>query len=217
MIISDSFNMNMIPESIVNDVILVDNILDSADVLSVTPIPPGLNLFTGPMQNNFSQKSLSAENIMSYLKQNKTQWNVIDATDKKSTCWQHFGFPVFKVGDKKQVFDQFVSCKNCFITYAYSSSTRNMNKHIQICDASNGNQTRLSYKTTNNSTRLVRNSSSSLVVGNNKILDSHRKSMKNLLAEWICSNLRPFSIVEDAGLTAIIDEAIRIGIQSSII
>ncbi|CAF4523470.1 unnamed protein product, partial [Rotaria magnacalcarata] len=35
--------------------------------------------------------------------------------------------------------------------------------------------------------------------------------MANLLNEWICSNIRPLSIVEDTGFKKIIEEAALIG------
>ena len=35
--------------------------------------------------------------------------------------------------------------------------------------------------------------------------------MISLLVEWICSNIRPISIVEDAGLKKLIEEAIHLG------
>ncbi len=37
--------------------------------------------------------------------------------------------------------------------------------------------------------------------------------IKNLLAEWVCMDIRPFSIVNDDGLKSIIQECILLGVS----
>jgi hypothetical protein len=155
-------------------------------------------------------QSLSAENIALKLKLNKKDWIIIDVKDKKADCWRCFGLPARKVNEtKNEIYDKFVSCKYCYATYSYSSSTRNMNKHIDICVGFNPNQTHFTTSTEINSIQLTKPSISS--PSNHKNVEPYKEKMKNLLSEWVCSNIRPLSIVEDAGLIKIIEEAIRIG------
>jgi len=129
---------------------------------------------------------------------------------KKSDCWQCFGIPARKLDAKNnEIYDKFVSCKYCYATYTYSSSTRNMNKHMQICDGFNPNQTHFTTSTEINPLKLINTSTSPS--SSKKSLESHKQKLKSLLGEWICSNIRPLSIVEDTGLKKIIEEATHIG------
>jgi hypothetical protein len=84
-----------------------------------------------------------------------------------------------------------------------------MNKHMQICDGFNPNQTHFTTSTGINPLKLINTSTSPS--SSKKSLESHKQKLKSLLGEWICSNIRPLSIVEDTGLKKIIEEATRIG------
>ncbi|CAF1295234.1 unnamed protein product [Rotaria sordida] len=150
-------------------------------------------------------QSLYADKISSNLKLNKKNWMIVDVKDKKSDRWKCFGIPARKIDEEKsELFEKFVSCKHCYITYSYSSSTRNMNKHIRICNGFNYTQIHFITSTESNSLQLINTSTSS------PLISSHSSSSNNK-TEWICSNARPLSIVEDTGLKNIIEEAIRIG------
>lgn len=157
-------------------------------------------------------KNLSPENIMTNLKFNKNRWSIIDVSNKKSNCWKCFGIPTFKNDNGNiEIFDKFVSCKYCLITYSYSSSTRNMIKHAELCDGFNPKQTRFTTSTQNNSSPVFPLSTSPCSPSTNKKLEPHRQRMTSLLAEWVCSNIRPLSIVEDSGFKKLIEQAIHIG------
>jgi hypothetical protein len=45
-----------------------------------------------------------------------------------------------------------------------------------------------------------------------KANDKQKSSFVTLLSDWICSNTRPISIVEDDGLTDVLDYCIQTGI-----
>lgn len=164
-----------------------------------------------------SSHTLSAENIITNLKYNKKNWTIVDVKKKKSECWKCFGIPAFKSDNgNAEMFDKFVSCKYCYTTYAYSSSTRNMIKHTETCDGFNPKQVHFTKTTEGDSSQGIQlsNQSSSSPGSsptNNKKLDSHKHKMNNLLVEWICSSIRPLNIVEDAGFKKLIEEAIHIG------
>jgi hypothetical protein len=162
--------------------------------------------------SRYSQ-NLSAENIMTNLKFNKKNWIIVDVKNKKSDCWKCFGIPALKNNNgNTEMFDKFVSCKYCLTTYSYSSSTRNMIKHAEACDGFNPKQVHFAKSTESDSSQVVQVSTpSGSSSANNKKLESHRQRMKSLLVEWVCSNIRPLSIVEDTGFKKLIEEAVHIG------
>lgn len=84
-----------------------------------------------------------------------------------------------------------------------------MNKHMEMCDSYRPDQTRL--VSSESSSRQLQLSTSSKCFKTDKSIDCHKEKMKSLLAEWICSNIRPISIVEDSGFKQLIQEAIKIG------
>ena len=80
-----------------------------------------------------SNENYTPEKIQHLLKHNKTQYIVLDnsANKNSSICWRAFGFSVnLDVNGVQQKIIDFVSCKNCFITYSYiSNSTTFLKKH----------------------------------------------------------------------------------------
>ncbi|CAF1154087.1 unnamed protein product [Rotaria sordida] len=67
-----------------------------------------------------------------------------------------------------------------------------MNKHIRICSGFNSSQTHFITSTETNYLQLINTSTSSPLI-------SSSSSSSNNKTEWICSNARPLSIVEDTG------------------
>ncbi|CAF1564148.1 unnamed protein product [Rotaria magnacalcarata] len=206
--------MNISPSLNIHDVIGLDSSSNPTDLqrIASSPCSPSSSSSSSTSSSNIPRSfpHLSAESITSNLKFCKKDWIIVDKKDKKSGCWKCFGIPARKLdGKKNEIYDKFVSCKHCYVTYTYSSSTRNMNKHMQIYDGFNPNQTHFITSTGINPLQLIKKSTSSS--SSNKNLASHKQKMANLLNEWICSNIRPLSIVEDTGFKKIIEEAALIG------
>jgi hypothetical protein len=142
----------------------------------------------------------------------KTKWDryiIIENTGKHtSDCWSSFGFPaiVTRNGDRHRI-EGFASCRKCFSTYSYhSNSTRWLNKHD--CEASKERK-KLSEANANLSTQ--RRLTSFFSAKPLSLKASEILKIKDLQAEWVCKNIRPFSIVEDNGLRRLIQECISIG------
>ncbi|CAF1946674.1 unnamed protein product [Rotaria magnacalcarata] len=187
--------MNISPSLNIHDVIDLDSSSNPTDLQGIASSPCS--------PSSSSSSSTSSSNI-------PRSFPHLSAENKKSGCWKCFGIPARKLdGKKNEIYDKFVSCKHCYVTYTYSSSTRNMNKHMQIYDGFNPNQTHFITSTGINPLQLIKKSTSSS--SSNKNLGSHKQKMANLLNEWICSNIRPLSIVEDTGFKKIIEEAALIG------
>ena len=167
-----------------------------------------------PSSITSSDEKYTREKIQHLLKHNKTQYVVLanSTNNSSSICWRLFGFPAkLDMTSVPQKIKNFVSCKNCFITYSYvSNSTTFLKKHS--CQSS-GRQ----INSTSSSTHTHTSSSSQSLItayGHPKTVrlhDSHSKEMKDLVARWICKDMRPFAIVDDAGFREIAQRCVSIG------
>ncbi len=84
--------------------------------------------FSNYMSNSSIEK-YTKESIMLALKYKKNEYTIID---KKSNamCWSTFGLPAKIVGpDSYEIIQKFASCKTCFQTYSYSSTTSTLSNH----------------------------------------------------------------------------------------
>ena len=133
----------------------------------------------------------------------------MDNTGKHfSDCWDLFGFPavIDDNGDPQRI-DGFVSCRKCFTTYSFkSNSTLLLKQHD--CEISKERNKRL---LANGSPSTQQSLSSFYPTQSATLKPSEIMKIKDLQAEWICQNIRPFSIVEDNGLRRLIQECISIG------
>ena len=102
----------------------------------------------------------------------------------------------------------FIACKECKTVYRYSSRTSsdkikqhkcylNSNKQPNTTNSSSESQSNVKFRQSvllNHSFKFISNNDS----------DKNIKLMcSDLMIKWICSNLRPFSVVEDSGLQEI--------------
>lgn len=157
---------------------------------------------------------MTCKKIMFMLKNDKNNLKIIEHSKKHtSNCWSRFGFPAVVDADGKIVkkFNDFVSCKTCFITYSFkSNSTSAMNKHkcedSFICSSTTQRNKPQSLK----QSKIITYSSKTL--RSIKLEDHEKNRIKKLLVEWICTDIRPFSVINDAGLRLLIQECIHLGI-----
>ncbi|CAF4549315.1 unnamed protein product, partial [Rotaria sp. Silwood2] len=165
-----------------------------------------VELSTSSPRNSVKLKSTQ---VQSMLRTNPYKYTIIENTGKrKSDCWSSFGFPaIIKKNSDPQRIDGFVSCKKCFTTYSFmSNSTRMLNQHN--CESSKERNIILEANGTSPTqgrlTSFFRTKQASLK-------ESEIMKIKDLQVEWICRNIRPFSIVEDNGLRRLIQECDRYG------
>jgi hypothetical protein len=174
-------------------------------------IPRNSNIFlvnSSPFSPRNSNK-LTCTEIQSNLKTKPNEYVIIENTGKHtSDCWTLFGFPAIinSNGDSERI-NGFVSCRKCFSTYSFTSnSTRFLNHHD--CEASKERGKKLAANGTPPTQRRLTAFYPAQPVN---LKASEIMKIKNLQAEWICQNIRPFSIVEDKGLRRLIQECISIG------
>lgn len=158
---------------------------------------------------------MTCTKIILMLKNEKSNLKIINRSKKHtSNCWTRFGFPAAVDANGKIVkkFNDFVSCKSCFMTYSFkSNSTSLMNKHN--CEDSGST---FSSTTQRNKPRSMKQSKiipySSKTPRSIKLEEYERNRIKKLLAEWVCTDIRPFSVINDDGLRSLIQECILLGI-----
>ncbi|CAF1203970.1 unnamed protein product [Rotaria sordida] len=78
--------MNISPLSNVNDVIDLDSSTDSSDIQQTT-----FSISSDLSNVPHIVPHISAENIITNLKFNKSNWFVVYVTYKESNCWKCFG------------------------------------------------------------------------------------------------------------------------------
>ncbi|CAF4198612.1 unnamed protein product [Rotaria sp. Silwood2] len=113
--------------------------------------------------------------ISANLKLNKKKLGDLYVKDKKSDCWKCFGISARKLDEEKsELFEKFASCKHCYITYSYLSSTRKMNKHIRICSGFNSIQTQFIISAEINSLQSITTSTSSPLISSSSSYSNNK-------------------------------------------
>jgi len=166
---------------------------------------------------NTDESSSSAE--MTYKKIHfmlKNSLKIVSYSKKHtSNCWTRFSFPAVLDDNDKIVkkFNDFVSCKNCFVTYSFkSNSTSQINKHK--CDDSS---LVCSSTSSQNKPQSLKQSKitpySSKTPQSIKLEECEKNRTKKLLVDWVCTDIRPFSVINDHGLRSLVQECILLGIS----
>jgi hypothetical protein len=159
---------------------------------------------------------MTCKKIQNLLKRKDKTLTIIDNTKKHSaSCWDRYGFPATVDQNNMVVskLDNFVSCKKCYVTYSFNSnSTTQMNKHncenLTALSSSKNSQTTVSSSFQQTKIDLF----TSIRPGSVKLNQTEKKKLKDLLVEWTCMDIRPFSIVNDHGLKCLVQECISLGI-----
>jgi hypothetical protein len=164
----------------------IDNEHNTEDILVVAP---------DKVNNCLLETEMTCEKFHTLLKK-KTLIIVNPSKTHTADCWKHFGFPssLGQDGNVVKKFENSVSCRNCFTTYSFkSNSTSLMNRHKCV----NSSSTSSSKTAENNSSSLKQSkivsyaSKSPQAV---KLKECEKSKIKKLQVEWVCANIRPFSV-----------------------
>ncbi|CAF1176026.1 unnamed protein product [Rotaria sordida] len=172
----------------------------------------------------FDEDTLDSEKIKHLLCSDSNKYIVIENKLSKPcpSWWKIFGFPAILDENKKyrRIF-AYVSCFKCFQTFIYSSKsgTTRLKEHEIKCIKSNSSSSSsssisISSEVINQSDALLSAQSTLAQHGFKKSLKLSEKdieNMKKLSAQWMCENIRPFSVIEDSGFRAVSQELICIG------
>jgi len=182
-----------------------DNENDTGEILVVAP---------DRVNNSLLDTEMTCEKICQLLKKKKSLIIVNPSKNHTADCWKCFGFPavVDQNSNIMKQFDTFVACRYCFTTYSFkSNSTSLMNKH----KCPNSSTLSSSTNIQNNSQPLKQSKVVSYVSKSPqsvKLKETEKIKIKNLQVEWACSDIRPFSIMDDNGLRSLVQECIALGI-----
>ena len=133
-----------------------------------------------------------------------------------------FGFPaVLDENERYQRIVGYVSCFKCFQTFIYSSKsgTTRLKEHENRCVKNSSSSSSPSstsiFSEPNDQSDTLSSVQSTLADHGfkkcSKISEKDIDHMKTLSAQWICKDLRPFSVIDDSGFRSIAQELIRIG------
>jgi hypothetical protein len=157
-----------------------------------------------------SKNEYTTDRILYRLQHDKANYKIIsnDASGLKSKCWNVFGFPTRKNenGDFHRIIG-FVSCQQCYRTFSYTQTTGTRHLNTHVCVINFQPKSTLSAQIISQTT--LDNISKSLKQV--KLCDKEKNKFKDLMANWICPDMRPFTVIEDVGLRDIFQELICLG------
>ena len=204
---------------------LPSNALDSSDCFCVVETSSNVgenrsrndsSVSTGSSTLSSSSREIDydSEQIKNCLLNQTNKYQIIKNESSASALWwRAFGSPArFDADNILRKIPGFISCLKCMHTQAYGSSsgTKRFQQHADKC-----------FLLSSSTTPAESRAESSMVtqrtleqVGFNKSVNIHQKDIikiKDLSAEWICGDLRPFSILDDPGFRNLAQECVRLG------
>ena len=167
----------------------------------------------------------TTEQITKFLKRKNDEYCIVDNEGGSSQIWKSFGLPakMNELGHLK-IISGFASCEECQLTYIFDSSkggTSTLQRHICADKKTNSNtltkskSRSLSCSASATSSVIEINDTNTLfnfgikrqITRTTKEVDT----LKALMVQWICTSLRPVSIVEDQGLINLLQAAVTLG------
>ena len=156
----------------------------------------------------------TAEKIKNLLLYQKQKYQIVkNSSSTTAQWWRAFGYP--SQMDENNILRKipgFISCLKCMHTmvHKHSTGTIRFKEHADKCFP----LSKSSVSTSLDGEPSSVTQASLDQMGFNKPVKLAEKDVlkiKNLSAEWICGDLRPFSIVDDPGLRNLAQECIRLG------
>ena len=157
------------------------------------------------------KQSFTASSIENLLKRKDSikRFIVIENNLKKnsSTAWSTFGFPAQQIEDGAyERIHGFASCFQCKTTYTFQSDGSGSTKHLlrhrcskpeSLSEGSQRGPLHMLFKSRQKAAAAINSKDST--------------EIKDALTRWVCRSVRPFNIVEDAGLRDILQTVLDLG------
>ncbi|CAF1416101.1 unnamed protein product [Rotaria magnacalcarata] len=170
--------------------------------------------------NSLSPASLSgpstysSERIYHLLKHEKHRYDIIykKITSDVTSYWSIFGFPA-KLNQQTGSFERiigFISCGKCKKTFVYgpNSGTNHMKSHSCVAFEIKSNTSTTKSTTISTSTQPTIDK---MVLIRKTLTTGQSNVIKDLIARWVCGDIRPLSIIDDSGLRVLIQECVKFG------
>ncbi|CAF3359964.1 unnamed protein product [Rotaria sp. Silwood2] len=186
---------------------------DNPDVILVTSSQLNLTSSINSSDKNKSNSDVNrCKTITNLLKNNSNEYTIVrNKKNISSGIWLKFGLPAQKNDKNSNQYDvipNYSSCFKCFHTYRFTnSSTSSMRDHKCPQEISKGQQ----QLTLQHASPISSSSSSSRPVILSKIIKQKKENIKKLFVQWVVTGMRPFQIISDSGLEAIMQECLNIG------
>jgi hypothetical protein len=169
-----------------------------------------LELISPPVES-----PLTSEKVKFLLESENKKYTIIikESSTPLAEWWSAFGYPAKLSEDGKcHRITGFVSCFKCFNTFIYSNSsgTTRLKQHANKCFKTTSSSS-ITIDQTNGSTLTQRTLTQHGFKKNSKLCEKEIDKIKQLSAQWVCHDLRPFCTLEDLGFRALAQELIRIG------
>jgi len=161
-----------------------------------------------------SSNSYTPEQLNRFLLRKNENFRLENNSSTKTLAswWRAFGYVTTK--NKRNEFERingFISCFKCYRTFRYgaASGTKHFFDHADRCvpltpsnsDAGDGRES-----------KLVQSKLNELGVRSKlKLTVKEKTELKELCAKWVCTDLRPFTIVEDYGFEHLAAMFVKIG------
>ena len=160
------------------------------------------------------EANYDAKRIKNLLLNQKHAHQIVKGShSSKAGWWRAFGYPARLNGNNvwKKI-PGFISCLKCMPTQIYSpcSGTKCFKEHADKCFPTSASSKSFSpiYEVSTGTQRILDQVEFCKSINLN---ESDVVKIKNLSVEWICGDLRPFSILDDRGLRNLVQECIRLG------
>ncbi|CAF1331276.1 unnamed protein product [Rotaria sordida] len=161
-----------------------------------------------------SSTNYTSDSIKLLLKNDNENYKIIPNQSKRVSAafWKEMdmGFPAKKVHDKDEfiAIPGFVSCSKCFDTYRYVDSSTTHIKSHKCLNSLPSNQTSLDDHFRPKS---LGQPNEQRTIPITKAVAKRKEEMKKVCARWIAHSMRSFTIVQDPGFKAVVDECLKIG------
>ena len=162
-----------------------------------------------------STASYTIDQLKRLLESQKYKYCILKNEKPKELAlfWRSFGFPaVVNENGEWEKISGFISCIRCYNTQLYGSKsgTKRFNEHADKCFPIISSATVTNDKdnlTTTKQTKLNHLGFTKKA----KLSADEQNHLKNMYAKWICTDLRPLSILEDEGFKNLAQLFIKIG------
>ncbi|CAF3890321.1 unnamed protein product [Rotaria sp. Silwood1] len=161
--------------------------------------------------SSISTNSFDSKKIKRVLLNQPQKFKIIEnESPSHAEWWRSFGFPAqLNENNKLERINGYISCIKCMHTQVYNllSGTKRFKQHADKCFPSSvSSSTSISSSSSTQTTLNQMGFKKSLQFSENDV-----KIVKKLCAQWICGDIRPFSIVDDPGFRNVAQECIRLG------
>ncbi|CAF4071163.1 unnamed protein product, partial [Rotaria sp. Silwood1] len=130
-----------------------------------------------------------------------------------SDIWTKFGLPARRIAKNRNRYEtipNYSSCNKCFQTYRFlDSNTSSIRDHKCPKDISSTQMQLKSFFTSSPTASSSSPPSRSTLIS--KVIKEKKEIIKKLFVRWVVRGMRPFQIISDSGLQAILQECLDIG------